>query len=104
VLTFIGTGDSFAIKNAESTLDSLVEKGESELLCNLFENSPYEVRRELWLKMTTHYKERLYLFDSLFEKNCLAPLNGEQSATGLHFYQNSMLFSNSGAPAMFDDL
>lgn len=104
VLTFVGIGDPYAVKNAEGTLKSLVASGASELLCNLFENSSYEVRRSLWLRMTEEYSDRLYLFNSLFEKECLAPLNSENTVSDLHLYQYSMLYNISSAPAMFDDL
>ncbi len=102
VLTFIGQNDAFAVKNATDTLKKLVQAGSAELLCNLFSSAGYEVRRELWLYMTQNHPDRLYLFDALFEKECLAPLDTNRE--NLHLYQYGMLFNNSAATAMFDDL
>jgi hypothetical protein len=102
VLTFIGCNDRFAVKNAENTLDNLVKTGASELLCNLFENAPYEVRRNLWLRMIEKHSHRLYLFDTMFEKDCLPPF--ETDSQNRHFYQYSILMRNSASPALFDDL
>lgn len=93
VLTFIGQKDEFAMNNAASTMARLVEAGFSELLCNLFENAPYEKRRELWKIMTSEYPDRLYMFDALFEKQCLAPIeNAESEETSLQPYQNCVMF------------
>ncbi len=92
VLTFIGQQEKFAMNNAVTTMVSLVKNGFSELLCNLFENAPYEKRREMWLKMTTEYSDRLYMFDSLFEKECLAPIKKGEKPENLFNYQNSLLF------------
>ena len=80
------------MNNAVTTMVSLVKNGFSELLCNLFENAPYEKRREMWLKMTTEYSDRLYMFDSLFEKECLAPIEKGENPENLFNYQNSLLF------------
>lgn len=93
VLTFIGQKEEFAMNNAVNTMVNLVENGFSELLCNLFENAPYEKRREMWKKMTTAYPDRLYMFDALFEKQCLAPIEeAEPEDTTLQPYQNCVMF------------
>lgn len=95
VLTFIGQKDKFAIKNAVTTMTTLVEKGFSELLCNLFENAPYETRRRMWQKMTTQHSDRLYMFDALFEKQCLAPIKDMDFADAqLPPYHNCVMFPN----------
>lgn len=99
VLAFIGKNDRFACEEAVDTLDTLVVGGHSELLCNLFETAPYHIRRTLWLRMTNVHSQRLYLFDSLFEKYSLAPLEKDQQPDDLHVYQHQMLFSaNSARP------
>lgn len=104
VLTFIGANEPFAVRHAAQTLDQLVQAGASELLCNLFESAAYEVRRELWLRMTREYPERLYLFDAIYEKHCLPPVETEPDAQQRHLYQFSMLHANSASPALFEDL
>lgn len=99
VLAFIGRNDRYAVDQAENTLDNLVAGGHSELLCNLFEAASYEIRRRLWLRMTGIHAQRLYLFDALFEKYSLAPVNSGQLPEDLHVYQHQMLFSaNSARP------
>ncbi len=103
VLTFIGENNRYACEKASETLDNLVAGGHAELLCNLFENAQYETRRDLWLRMTSLYPERLYLFDSLFEKECLAPVESGQIPDDLHIYQHQMLFAaNSTNPPPHD--
>jgi hypothetical protein len=104
VLTFISVKDPLASKSAAETLDRLVEMGAADLLCNLFENSCYETRRELWLRMTEKHIERLYLLDAMFEKEALAPCSSEEHRQKLHLYQSCMLFANSASTAAFDDL
>lgn len=104
VLTFIGSNHPFAVKNAVQTLDHLVAAGSAELLCNLFENSAYEIRRDLWLRMTEQHADRLYLFDAVYEKHCLPPIESEESRQQRHLYQFSLLFANSASPALFEDL
>lgn len=104
VLTFIGHKDEFALENASATLDNLVAGGHSELLCTLFENADYETRRGLWLRMTLHYPERLYMFDCLFERECLPPLESSQSTEDLHIYQHYMLFGPYSIQGSHDDL
>ena len=94
VLTFIGQKEKFAMNNAVSTMENLVRNGFSELLCNLFENAPYEKRREMWQKMVNEHSNRLYLFDALFEKKCLAPIDSEEASNSPIPYQNSVLFPN----------
>lgn len=92
VLTFIGRRERFALDNAVSTMDNIVKMGFSELLCSLFENAPYEKRREMWQRMTTEHSNRLYLFDALFEKECLAPLIDKENFDNVLAYQNCLLF------------
>ena len=92
VLSFIGQKEKFAMANAVNTMENLVKKGLSELLCYLFENAPYETRRDMWLKMTKEHTDQLYLFDALFEKECLAPLCDGYNEEEMHKYQNSVLF------------
>ena len=92
VLSFIGQKDKFAIANAVNTMENLVKKGLSELLCYLFENAPYEARRVMWLKMTKEHANQLYMFDALFEKDCLAPLCDGNNEEEMHKYQNCVLF------------
>jgi hypothetical protein len=104
VLAFIGQKDLFAIENATEVLDSLVAGGHAELLCILFENADYETRRSLWLRMTRFYPERLYLFDSLFERECLPPLANSPDQTDLHFYQYYMLFGADSSQRSHNDL
>ncbi len=104
VLTFIGNNEPFAVRNAANTLDQLVQAGAAELLCNLFENASYEVRRELWLRMTKEHPQRLYLFDAIFEKHCLAPVESADYQQHRQLYQYSLLFANSASPALFEDL
>jgi hypothetical protein len=104
VLTFIGVKDKLAIKHAEFTLDKLVRSGASELLCQLFENAAYEIRRDLWIRMTELYPDRLYLFDAIFERDCLPCINTEKENLGLHLYQYSILNRGAFAAALSDDL
>ena len=79
--------------NAVATMENLVKKGFSELLCYLFENAPYEKRKEMWLKMTKEHSNQLYMFDALFEKASLAPLyENSDAAEEMHKYQNCVLF------------
>ncbi|MFZ5950888.1 MAG: hypothetical protein ACOYXC_09290 [Candidatus Rifleibacteriota bacterium] len=104
VLTFIGKNEPFAIRHAGSTLDRLVATGCAELLCNMFENASYSIRRDLWLRMTEHHADRLYLFDALFERDCLPPVNNDMLAQKGHLYQFSLLQANSASAALFDDL
>ena len=92
VLSFIAQKDKFAVANAVDTMENLVKKGLSELLCFLFENAPYKSRREMWLKMTKEHINQLYMFDALFEKECLAPLCNGNNVEEIHKYQNSVLF------------
>jgi hypothetical protein len=92
VLSFIAQKEKFAMANAVNTMENLVKKGLSELLCYLFENAPYEKRREMWLKMTKEHVNQLYMFDSLFEKECLAPLCDGNNDEEMHKYQNTILF------------
>ncbi|GAB4266729.1 MAG: hypothetical protein Kow0029_00660 [Candidatus Rifleibacteriota bacterium] len=104
VLTYIGINDAVACANAGQTLENLVKIGASELICHLFTNASYEVRRELWLIMTEKFPDRLYLFDVLFEKEGLAPFEEEENANKMQYYKYSLLFGNSTSTAMFDDL
>lgn len=100
-LAFIGVSDKLAIKLAGETLDLLVALGSSELLCNLFENADYETRRKLWLRMVSKHPKRLYLFDAIFEREDLAPIEPGVTPEEFHHYQFLMLmgdnFSNSVA-------
>ena len=92
VLSFLGQREKFAMANAVATMENLVKNGFSELLCYLFENAPYEKRKEMWLKMTKEHCDRLYMFDALFEKECLAPLCDASNNEEMHKYQNCILF------------
>lgn len=92
VLSFISQKEKFAMANAVNTMEKLVEKGLSELLCYLFENAPYEKRREMWLRMTKEHINQLYMFDALFEKESLAPLCDGIYSEEMHKYQNCVLF------------
>ncbi len=92
VLSFIGQKDKFAMANAVNTMENLVKKGLSELLCFLFENAPYETRKKMWLRMTKEHTNQLYMFDALFEKECLAPLCNGNIEEEMHKYQNCVLF------------
>lgn len=104
VLAFIGCNDRFAVEKAATTLNKLVAGGHSELLCNLFENASYEVRRDLWLRMTCNYPDRLYMFDTLFERESLAPLEPGQFPDEFHIYQHQMLFGRAASMTGIDDL
>ncbi|MDD3146420.1 MAG: hypothetical protein PHD82_03880 [Candidatus Riflebacteria bacterium] len=104
VLTFIGSKERFATEQAANTLDNLVAGGHAELLCSLFESAGYETRRTLWLRMTRCYPERLYMFDSLFERECLAPLVNGGLPVDLHIYQQQMLFGSCASQPGCDDL
>ena len=104
VLTFAGMQDRFALAHAIDTLDNLVAGGHSELVCSLFESSCYETRRALWLRMTKFYPERLYMFDALFERECLAPLTNGELPADLHVYQHLMLFGTNTSQSLADDL
>lgn len=104
VLTFIATNDPFATRHVVITFDRLVTNGMAELLLSLFESASYEIRRNLWLRMTSKFPQRLHLFDSLFEKECLAPVSEAELQKSRHLYQFSFLHANSGAPALFDEL
>ena len=92
VLSFLGQKEKFAMANAVNTMENLVKKGFSELLCYLFENAPYEKRKEMWLKMTKEHSNQLYMFDALFEKESLAPLCDNYNDEEMHKYQNCVLF------------
>ncbi len=104
VLTFIGQNDEFARANVEQTVRTLVEGGHGELLCNLFENASYQIRKELWLMVTTDYPDRLYLFDRLFEKHSLAPFKDSIFSRNFHLYQYQMLFAGNAAHSMPADI
>lgn len=99
VLSFLGQKDKFAMSNAVATMENLVKKGFSELLCYLFENAPYEKRKEMWLKMTTEHSNQLYMFDALFEKESLTPLCDGSNEEEMHHYQNCILFPQLAATA-----
>lgn len=93
VLTFVGQKDKFAENHAVGTMENLVKKGFSELLCSLFENASHEVRRKMWKKMTSDYSNRLYMFDALFEKQCLAPIeNADAENNEMQPYHNCVMF------------
>ncbi len=104
VLAFIGSNDSFAITSAGATLERLVAGGHSELLCHLFENAGYETRRDLWARMVKNHPERLYMFDQLFERECLPPANTAEMAENLHIYRHSLLYGSGQANAFMKDL
>ena len=97
VLTFIGSQDQFAADSVAATFDRLVAGGHSELLCHLFENANYEIRRTLWDRMVELYPHRLYLFDSLFEKDCLPPANNEEIPENQHVYRHYLLYGSAAA-------
>ncbi len=104
VLSFVGQNEAFAVEQASATLDRLVSGGHSELLCHLFENAAYEVRRDLWLRMTSLYPDRLYLFDALFERGSLAPLEKDRAPEKMYYYQQQMLFGIEGSSHELEDL
>ncbi len=104
VLSFIGQNEAFAVEQAPATLDRLVAGGHSELLCHLFENAGYEIRRDLWLRMTGLYPGRLYLFDALFERGSLAPLEKDRAPEKVFYYQQQMLFGIEGLNHELEDL
>lgn len=104
VLSFIGQNETFAVEQASATLDRLVAGGHSELLCHLFENAGYEIRRDLWLRMTSLYPGRLYLFDALFERGSLAPLEKGRAPEKMFHYQQQMLFGIEGLNHELEDL
>ncbi|GAB1351787.1 hypothetical protein MASR1M12_05180 [Erysipelotrichia bacterium] len=104
VLSFIGQNETFAVEQAPATLDRLVAGGHSELLCHLFENAGYEVRRDLWLRMTSLYPGRLYLFDAIFERGSLAPLEKDRAPEKMYYYQQQMLFGIEGLNHELEDL
>ena len=74
VVVYIGSKEEYSLNHAEETLVALVERGQSELICTLFENSPYEIRRKMWQTMTTKYSNRMYVFNPLFEREELEPV------------------------------
>lgn len=104
VLAFISANDRFAVERAADTLDTLVAGGHAELLCSLFECAGYETRRELWQRMTKFYPERLYMFDALFERECLAPLVNGTIPDNFHVYQHQMMFGTVASQPGADDL
>jgi len=104
VLAFIGSRDGFAKASAGETLDRLVAGGHSEILCHLFENADYETRRELWTRMVKNYPERLYMFDSLFEKECLPPADAVDMAENQHVYRHYLLYGSGQANSFLKDL
>ena len=97
---YIGCKDSFALNQVDTVFDELVEGGYSELLCSLFENASYEIRRKLWLKMTKDHMNKMYMFDALFEREGLKPFcthpEGEDDSIGLHRYQYYILHGSLG--------
>jgi hypothetical protein len=97
VLTFVGKNDDFACASALYTLDNLVAAGHAELLCHLFDNASYLLRRVLWKRMTEQYPHRLYLFDALFEKESLAPIEKDEVIQDLHVYRHQLFFSAGSA-------
>jgi hypothetical protein len=103
VLAFIGSNDSFASASAGETLDHLVAGGHSEILCHLFENAGYETRRDLWARMVKNYPERLYMFDALFEKECLPPADTVEMAENQHVYRHYLLYGSGPANAFIKD-
>lgn len=104
VLAFIGVSDILAIKLAGETLDLLVALGNSELLCNLFENADYETRRKLWLRMVNKHSKRLYLFDAIFERDELAPIEPGITPDDLHHYQYLMLMGHNFSASVANSL
>jgi hypothetical protein len=103
VLAFIGSSERFAVEQAAETLDSLVAGGHSELFCHLFENAGFAVRRQLWSRMVKYYPDRLYLFDSLFERECLPPAAANASASHQHVYRHYLLYGSGQANAFVKD-
>lgn len=104
VLAFIGRKESFAVEKAVETLDNLVTSGHSELVCHLFENAGYETRRTLWAHMTSNYPDRLYMFDAMFERECLAPLSPGELPENIHVYRHHLLYACSQANVFLKDL
>ncbi|PKL43715.1 MAG: hypothetical protein CVV41_08060 [Candidatus Riflebacteria bacterium HGW-Riflebacteria-1] len=104
VLAFIGRRDCFASASAGDTLDRLVGGGHSELLCHLFENADYETRRDLWARMTSNHPDRLYMFDAMFEKECLAPVASGELPEDLHVYRHHLLYAGTATNQLLKDL
>ena len=52
VVVYIGAKEEYSLNHANETLEALVECGQAELICTLFENSPYEIRKKMWQTMT----------------------------------------------------
>lgn len=93
VVVYIGSKNEYAIQHAEETLSDLVEMGQAELVCALFENSPYEVRKKLWRIMAEKYSNRMYLFNPLFEREELCPIDDSKiSQSLLPIYQHQLLY------------
>lgn len=104
VLSFIGSKENFAVKMASATFDKLIAGGHAELLCHLFENASYETRKDLWARMVNHYPDRLYMFDALFEKECLAPVDSDNMPENLHIYRHYLLYAGGSAHVFMRDL
>lgn len=91
VLTFLSSGEEFSSETACYSLDTFVQTGNSELLCELFKAASYEIRKELWFRMVEHYQDRLYLLNQIFERDELAPINHDMLDLKRHEYQYSIL-------------
>jgi len=94
VLTFLSSGDKFSCETACYSLDTFVQTGNSELLCELFKAANYDIRKELWFRMVEHYQDRLYLLDQIFERDELAPVNNDMLNFKRNEYQYSILQNN----------
>ena len=77
VVVYIGAKEEYSLNHANETLEALVECGQAELICTLFENSPYEIRKKMWQTMTTKYSDRMYMFNPLFEREELEPVTND---------------------------
>lgn len=94
-VAYIGTKDQFALSQVEDVLQELVVGGHAELLCSMFENAPYRERKKMWHIMTTKFTEKIYLFDSLFEKEELEPFT-RKLFRNIHRYKHYIMYDNQG--------
>ena len=91
VLIFLSSGDKFACDTACYTLDTLVTNGNAVLLTELFKAASYAIRKELWFRMVTYYRDRIYLLDEIFERDELPPATLSISSLQNSEYQHSIL-------------
>jgi hypothetical protein len=92
-VAYIGANDSFAMSQVEDVLEELVVGGHAELLCAMFENASYKIRKKMWRIMTTRFTDKIYLFDSLFEKEELEPFT-RKLFKNIHKYKHYIMYDN----------